>query len=217
MDKTSSYEQIYLLNSGFKASKRLLNLISVLIHPNLKDFRFDSPKLKFQYCFIWIYGILVLIYLKNFFGKILEIFLSIVFYFGVVVGKCTRNGMCISIYPYINICNFGLIIDGIINFWTSCSHFFLYIYIYIYIYFWSKNETCIKKNHVYFIKLKNFLIILSYKMLHFRCLACLEYAPCSEYVFGSDCARVLNIPEFWMCLWFWIHQCFEYTRFPQSP
>ena len=34
----------------------------------------------------------------------------------------------------------------------------------------------------------------------------------SVYVFGSECARVLHIPELWICLWFWICDDSEYTR-----
>ena len=34
----------------------------------------------------------------------------------------------------------------------------------------------------------------------------------SEYVSGSECARVLDTPGFSICLWFWICQSFGYTR-----
>ena len=34
----------------------------------------------------------------------------------------------------------------------------------------------------------------------------------SEYPSGFEDARVLNIPRFWICLWFWICQGSEYTR-----
>ena len=59
--KKSSYEQMYLLYSIFKASKRLLNVdfsfdstyeILVLVYLNL-DLSFDSSELKFQVWFIW--------------------------------------------------------------------------------------------------------------------------------------------------------------------
>ena len=32
----------------------------------------------------------------------------------------------------------------------------------------------------------------------------------SEYVSVSECARVLDIPGFWICLWYWIYQDSEY-------
>ena len=59
--KKSSYEQMYLLYSIFKTSKRLLNVdfsfdstyeILVLVYVNL-DLSFDSSELKFQVWFIW--------------------------------------------------------------------------------------------------------------------------------------------------------------------
>ena len=45
MDKTNSYEQIYLLNVGFKASEILLKLDF-----NFNSFKlFDSSRLKFKF------------------------------------------------------------------------------------------------------------------------------------------------------------------------
>ena len=49
MDKTSSYEQIYLLNSGVKAKKRLLDLGFSFDLSKDKDFSFDLSKLKFHF------------------------------------------------------------------------------------------------------------------------------------------------------------------------
>ena len=58
MDQKSSYKQMYLLNSGFKASKRLNQFwfiqayrILFLIHVNL-SVSFGSFKLIFQFWFI---------------------------------------------------------------------------------------------------------------------------------------------------------------------
>ena len=38
----------------------------------------------------------------------------------------------------------------------------------------------------------------------------------SEYVSGSECARVLDIPGFWICLWFWIYHGSENARITQG-
>ena len=35
----------------------------------------------------------------------------------------------------------------------------------------------------------------------------------SEHISGSEFARVLDIPRFWIYLWFWICQNSKYTRF----
>ena len=55
------------------------------------------------------------------------------------------------------------------------------------------------------------------KALHHRCLRfwiCLWFwlAQDSDYVSGSECARVLEIPGFYICLWIWICKDSEYTR-----
>ena len=39
----------------------------------------------------------------------------------------------------------------------------------------------------------------------------------SEYVSGSGYLRVLNSPEFWIWLWFWMLRSFGYTRVLNMP
>ena len=39
----------------------------------------------------------------------------------------------------------------------------------------------------------------------------------SEYISGSEFARVLDIPGFWIYLWFWICQNSKYTRVSNMP
>ena len=57
--------------------------------------------------------------------------------------------------------------------------------------YWGKNYTCITNLHdIYFIKYINY----------FR-----------KMLLGSEYARVLNISESWICLWFWIWQGSEQT------
>ena len=38
----------------------------------------------------------------------------------------------------------------------------------------------------------------------------------SKYASGSECARLLSIPGFWMYLWFWICEGSEYIMVTQG-